>query len=114
MRYYLELQASMEKVQPFRTIDIHASSQHFLGERLLWSQIRGRHGKMRKCDLDMKRHGDSMADHDKPKSVPSTFDRFVDHGVSKPVPEHTHSEKLEITMPCGSTLLWSQPTNKML
>lgn len=54
--YSLELQASVDEVQPFRAVDVHGSSQLALRERLSISKISRRHGPMGQSNLDMQRH----------------------------------------------------------
>lgn len=73
----LELQATMEEIEPGGALDIHRGAKHLLGKRFVRSHIRCTHGEVRKADLGMKRHGDRMADHNKNKPVPGSRNGLV-------------------------------------
>lgn len=60
MMHSLELQTSMNEVQPSRAVDVHRRAQLSLRERLALSQIRRRHSPMTESDLDMQRHRDDV------------------------------------------------------
>ena len=64
----LELQATVEKVQPLRTFDIHCCSEHLLRERLVWAELCSAHGEVGQSDLSVKRHRDHVASHEKSPS----------------------------------------------
>lgn len=60
----LELQTTMDKVQPSRAINIEGCSQLSLGERLIFSQGGGGHTPVGKSNLDMQRHSNDVRDED--------------------------------------------------
>lgn len=49
----LELQTTVDKVQPGRTVNIESGPQLPLGEGFILSQVRGGHSPVRKRYLDM-------------------------------------------------------------
>lgn len=108
----LELQATMEKVEPLRAIHIHGRAQHLLCEGLLWPVVHGAHGKVGQCNLHMKRHGHHVADHDVHETIPVGGNRPIDDQVAKPVPEEYLTNALEPPSPPGWPLSWSLSSNK--
>ena len=108
----LKLQASMEEVQPLRTINIHSGAQHLLRERLVWPMIHRAHGEVRQSDLHMKWHGHHVADHDIHEAIPVGRNGLVEDKVSEPVPEKDLPNALEPSSPPGWPLCWSLPGNE--
>jgi hypothetical protein len=60
----LELQSTMEEVEPCRAVDIHGGAQHLLRKRFMHTQVGSRHGKMGQRDLHMQRSSDHVRDQD--------------------------------------------------
>ena len=61
----LELEPTMNKVQPSRAIHIHRRSQLSLRKGLARTEVSRRHAPVGECDLDVERHGDNMRYEDK-------------------------------------------------
>lgn len=64
MMYSLELQPTMEEIQPLRTIHVHRRAEHALWERFGDAQIGCAHSEMAERDLDVYGHRYGMGDHD--------------------------------------------------
>lgn len=60
--YGLELQATMDKIEPRRALDVHCGSKLMLGEAFRFAEVTGRHRPMRQRDLHMQGHRDDMGD----------------------------------------------------
>ena len=69
MVYGLELETTMEEIEPLRAIDIHGGTEHSLGKRFLRTEISRTHGKVRERYLHMEDSRDRMADHDEDNAI---------------------------------------------
>lgn len=61
----LELESTVDEIEPSRAINVHAGSELPLGEGLGFAKIRCRHTPMRQSDLNVKGHGDDVRDENK-------------------------------------------------
>lgn len=62
MVYGLELQAPMNEIEPWRTLDVHCCTELMLREAFRFSKFTGRHRPMRQGDLHVQGHGDDVGD----------------------------------------------------
>ena len=95
----LELESTMEKVEPLGAVNIHGGAQHTLRERLGNAKVCCRHGEVRKCDLHMHRHCDHVAEQHECDARTSSGNRFVDGEIAEPGPEEQLASDLQVTMP---------------
>ena len=109
----LELQASVEEIQPGGTIHVHGCSEHLLGERLGDTHVRSAHCEVGEGDLDVERGGDGVGDHDEGEAVPGARDGLVDDEVAVPGPEEDLSDELEVAEPPGLAFLRSLAEQKV-
>ena len=65
----LELQATMEEVQPGRAVDVHGCAKHFLREGLVDAHVGRRHGEVRECDLYVQRRCHHVGHHDESQAA---------------------------------------------
>lgn len=61
----LELQTTVQEIQPGRAIDIHGSTELALRERLSGAEISGRHAPVRQGDLHVQEHGGDVGEENK-------------------------------------------------
>jgi hypothetical protein len=59
--YRLEMETTMEEVQPFGTRYIHSSAQLSLSKDLSWAKVGCACAPVRQCDLDLQRQSGHMA-----------------------------------------------------
>lgn len=103
----LELKAAMEEVQPGRTVHIHSGAEHLLREGLVDSEIRRRHGEVRKRDLHVQGSCDHVGDEKEKNAVAPVWDGSIKHAISKPRPEKYLAAQFEPAVPPSWALLWS-------
>lgn len=103
--YGLELQPTVEEVQPGGTLDVHGGSEHFLGKGLVDAEVGGRHGEVGESDLDVKGRGDHVGDEDERDAAGEGRDGAVEDAVAEPGPEEGLAGELEVAVPpCGALL----------
>jgi len=95
----LELQTSMDPIQPRGAIDIHGRAQLLHGPRLVAARCDGRHGEVREGELHMQRHGDHVRDHKEEEALCPGRDRAPHDQVAEPEPEEDLAGKLVETVP---------------
>lgn len=101
----LELEATVEEVQPGRAIHVHGRTQHLLGEGFVDAQVGGGHGEVGQCDLHMQGRGHNVGHHEEDEAATPVGNRLVQHEVDVPVPEEHLAGDLEIDVPPGGSLL---------
>lgn len=99
----LKLQATVEEVQPGRTVNIHSRSEHLLGERFVNTHISSRHGKMGERDLDVQRRGYDVRNQQVDESALPVGDRLVHYTVDEPIPKKSLTSELKPHMPPGGS-----------
>lgn len=97
----LELQTSVQEVEPGRAVHVHGGAQHLLGKGFMHPEVGCRHGEMRQRDLHVQRPRHHVADHDEDEAVPRRRNAPVDGQVAKPVPEEELAEHFEMAVPPG-------------
>jgi hypothetical protein len=105
----LELETTVEKVQPDWAVHVHGCAEHFLWEGLVDSEVCSRHGKMREGNLHMQWSSDHMGKEEEKDSVGPVRNGAIENSVSKPRPEEYLSTQLKPPVPPRWSLLWSLP-----
>lgn len=77
----LELEATVDEVQPGRAVNIHGGSELALGEGFVLAEVGCGHSPVGKGDLYVERHGDDMGDQD-------------EHDTGRPVGQRAPEEKV--------------------
>lgn len=98
----------MEEIQPGGAIDVHGCAEHFLRERFLRSEVRGRHGEVGEGDLDVEGRGDHVRGEDECDTPRNGGDGMVEDPVAEPGPEENLPHEFEIAMPPRGTILWAE------
>lgn len=86
----LELEAAVEPVEPRRAVNVHGGAELALGKGLGFAEVRGRHGPVGECDLDVKRHRDNVRDEDEADADGPCGERAPDEEVAEDVPVAGH------------------------
>lgn len=97
----LELQATVDEVQPLRTVHVHGRSEHLLGKRLVDAQVRRAHGKMTERDLYVQWCGNHVAHEEERPATSGCWYGFVHDEIAKPVPEEDMSRDFQPAVPAG-------------
>jgi hypothetical protein len=95
----LELEASVQEIQPSGAIDIHGGAQLTLREALGRAQIGGGHAPMAQGDLNVQKHGDAVRDEDECNSNGPCGECAPEKSVAKYSPVASHEENLDGTSP---------------
>lgn len=69
---------------------------------------------MRERDLNVERHSNGVADHDKDEAIPVGRKSLVDQTVTKPIPEEDLPSNLEPAVPSSSSLPRAFSEDKVL
>lgn len=100
----LELQSTVEKVEPLGTIDVHGGAEHPLRKGLLHAQICRAHAEVTQRDLNMEGRGDHVADEDEGDAAADARNGSVDDPVAEPGPESDVAGDFEPAVPPRRTL----------
>lgn len=99
----LELQASVQEVQPRRTIDIHGGSKLALGEGLCGAEIRRRGSPVGESDLHVQEQSDGVRDEDERNTSGPVRESLEKQMVPENVPVAGHHDEFDVASPpCGS------------
>ncbi|KFY77510.1 hypothetical protein V499_03140 [Pseudogymnoascus sp. VKM F-103] len=90
----LELEATVDEVQPRGAVDIHGGAQLLLGEGLGGAEVGGRHAPVGERDLHVKRHGDNVRHEDEGDADGPGGEREPEQAVAEEVPVAGHEEHL--------------------
>lgn len=99
----LELQATVEPVEPRRALNIHGSAHLALRERFGGAKIGGGHSPVGEGDLDVENHSDEVRDQDKANANWPCGECHPDKEVAEEIPVAAHENKLDVTCPPGCT-----------
>ena len=99
----LELQATVEPVEPWWAFNIHGSTHLALRERLSGAKIGGGHSPVGEGNLDVENHGDEVRDQDKANADWPCGECHPDKEVAEEIPVAAHEDKLDVTSPPGCT-----------
>ena len=103
MVYGLELQATMNKVEPGGAVHVHGCAQLTLGERFGVAEIGGRHAPVGKGDLDVQGHGNDVGHQHESDTEGPGRDAAPKEAVAKQEPVAAHAGNLDGTCPrCGA------------
>lgn len=83
----LELQTTVEEVQPCRAIYVHGGTEHLLREGFVDAQVSGGHGEVGECDLHVQWGCDHVRDQDEEDPTTPVRNGAVENAVAKPGPE---------------------------
>lgn len=98
MVHSLELQTTVEEVQPGGTVNVHSRTQLPLSKGLAIAEICSGHSPMRQRDLNMQWECGDMRDENKQNSQLPGRNAAVEEDVSKKVPVAADADNL-----CGSS-----------
>lgn len=97
----LELEATVDEVQPGRAVDVHGGSELALGEGFVLAEVGCGHSPVGEGDLDVKRHGNDMRDQDEHDTGRPVWQRAPEEKVAKDEPVAGHKGDLGWANPPG-------------
>lgn len=100
----LELQTTVEEIQPCRTVHIHGRTKHLLGEGFMDAQISSGHGEVRKSNLDMQWSSDHVGNQGEKDPTAPVRNGAVKNTVTEPCPEKDLACNFEPAVPPGRSL----------
>lgn len=95
----LELQTSVQEVEPLRAVDVHGSAKLALREALGGTQVGCRHAPVAQGDLNVQKHGDAVRNEDKCNSDGPGRKSAPQKTVAKDSPVASHEENLDRASP---------------